>query len=165
MFSSRAQKVAKISEEIAKLRAALQKRSSAPVQLAMTTLERMLDEVEIEGEGEEVVRAGLDALAAARPELAKLRAAEKQQLEARNRTRLQQIAQPCVRCGAGDIFVAEGAQIIVGGHRAEEVSDDQLVCNVLVCASCGDVRMIANVADVAVRRFFARTQVGSAPYR
>lgn len=166
MFASRAEKIAKITREIQQVQAALQRGGTPTLQYAMTSLERALEGVAIEGKGEDVVREGLNTLATARPELAKRRAADTQQLDAKQQARLQRIAQPCVRCGAGEIFVGEGAEIVVGGQSSEFVSDDRLLCNVLVCAACGDVRMVANVADVAARRFFVRTTVASAaPYR
>ena len=166
MFESRAAKIAKITREIQQVQEALQKGTTYQLQYAISCLEGALEGVPIEGKGEEVVHAGLNTLAAARPELAKGRAVENQKLDAGRQARLRQIAQPCARCGGCEIFVGEGADIVATQTGTENVSDDRLVCNVLVCASCGDVRMVANLADVAARRFFVRTTaVGAAPYR
>lgn len=171
MFSSRAEKIAAIARETHALQQVLQQGSVPLLQLAITRLEGALAGVAVEGKGEDVVHAALNALAAARPALAQLRATQDQQLEARVQARVQRVAQPCVRCSGHDILVGEGARIAINGKDNDESGVEQLACTILVCASCGDVRMVADVADVAAarldgRRFFVRaTATTASPYR
>lgn len=171
MFSSRAEKIATIAQETHALQQMLQRGSVPLLQLAISRLEGAVAGVPVEGKGEDVVHAALNAIAAARPVLAKLRATQDQELEARVQARVQHVAQPCVRCPGCDILVGEGARIVINGVDNDVVGVEHLACTILVCASCGDVRMVANIADVAAahldgRRFFVRTTAAMAsPYR
>lgn len=171
MFSSRTEKIAKIAQETHALQQLLQSGSVPLLQLAISRLEGALAGVPFEGKGEDVVHAAINALADARPVLAKLRATQEHELEARVQARVQRVAQPCVRCSGCDILVGEGARIAINGKDNDDVGVEHLACTILVCASCGDVRMVADIADVAAahldgRRFFVRTTAAMAtPYR
>ena len=171
MFASRAEKIATIARETHALQQVVQQGSVPLLQLAISRLEGALAGVPVEGKGEDVVHAALNALAAARPVLATLRATQDQQLEARVQARVQRVAQSCARCSGCDILVGEGARIAINGKDNDDTGVEHLVCTILVCASCGDVRMVANIADAAAahldgRRFFVRTTAATAsPYR